>query len=338
MLLVGKTAKSRKGTSWGYIRRVFEEIDREWLLARIQDGLSSGEGLIWAVRDDLDEVADKRLLIVQGEFASALKVLQRVGNILSAIMRNAWDTGNLNTLVKNNPTKATDAHISIIGHITQEELLRHLDETEKANGFGNRFLMVCVKRSKVLPEGGNLRKKDLKPLIAKLQVAVKYGRRAKQIRWSPKARELWCRVYPELSEGKPGLLGSVIARAEAQVVRLASIYALLDCKRFISVQHLKAALEVWRYCEESCRYIFGEALGDPLADSLLQELRQVPDGFSKTEIHQLFQRHQSATQIDQALVQLQQLGLARKESKRTAGRPVETWFAVRGAKKAKKAK
>ena len=29
-LVVGETAKARKGTSWGHIRRVFEEIDYEW--------------------------------------------------------------------------------------------------------------------------------------------------------------------------------------------------------------------------------------------------------------------------------------------------------------------
>ena len=339
VLLVGETAKSRKGTSWGHIRRVVEGIDSKWVLQRIQDGLSSGEGLIWAVRDSIGKdpgVLDKRLLIVQGEFAGALKVLRREGNTLSAVIRNAWDTGTLNTLVKNSPAKATDAHISIIGHITRQELLRHLDETETANGFGNRFLIACVKRSKVLPHGGKLKIKDLKPLIAKLKAAVKFGRRATQIRWSPKAKALWSRVYSELSEGKPGLLGSMIAIAEAQALRLASIYALLDCKLNISEQHLKAALEVWRYCEDSCRYIFGESLGDPLADKLLLELRQVDaQGLSKTKIHHLFQRHESATQIDRALAHLEQFGFARRESKKTGGRPVENWLAVQSAKEAK---
>ncbi len=99
---------------------------------------------------------DNRLLIVEGEFSSTLKVLNREGNTLSPVVRNAWDSGDLNTLVKNNPAKATGAHISIIGHITKQELLKHLDETEAANGFGNRFLWVYVDRSKILPEGGRL--------------------------------------------------------------------------------------------------------------------------------------------------------------------------------------
>ena len=340
-LLVGETAKGRKGTSWGHIRRVFEEIDYEWAEKRIQDGLSSGEGLIWAVRDTSDNeygIEDSRLLIVQGEFAGALKVLRREGNTLSAVIRNAWDTGNLNTLVKHDAAKATGAHISIIGHITRQELLRYLDETETANGFGNRFLFVCVSRSKSLQEGGNLSDEELKPLIVRLKVAVDFARRAKRFSFDEQARKLWHQVYPQLSEGKPGMLGSMTARGEAQVVRLASVYALLDESTTICEPHLKAALEVWRYCDDSCRYIFGVSLGDPPADKLILELRQAPDGLSRTEIHQLFNRHQTATQIDRALAQLEQTGRARKESKKTGGRPAETWFAVQGAKKAKKAK
>ena len=43
-----------------------------------------------------------------------------------------------------------------------------------------------------------------------------------------KARELWEEVYPELSDGQPGLVGDVTSRAEAQVLRLAALYAVLD--------------------------------------------------------------------------------------------------------------
>ena len=37
------------------------------------------------------------------------------------------------------PAKATDAHISVIGHITTDELRRSLTRTEAANGFANRL-------------------------------------------------------------------------------------------------------------------------------------------------------------------------------------------------------
>jgi hypothetical protein len=61
----------------------------------------------------------------------------------------------LQTLTKSSAIKATAPHVSIVGHITSDELRRDLAATETANGFGNRFLWVLVKRSKELPNGGN---------------------------------------------------------------------------------------------------------------------------------------------------------------------------------------
>ncbi|MBK7995243.1 MAG: DUF3987 domain-containing protein [Blastocatellia bacterium] len=108
-------------------------------------------------------IEDKRLLIIETEFASVLRVLQRDGNTLSAIIREAWDKGDLRIITKNNPAQATQAHISIIGHITPDELRRYIDRTELGNGFANRFLWLCVKRSKLLPDGGELHKVNFEP-------------------------------------------------------------------------------------------------------------------------------------------------------------------------------
>src|SRR5207247_3820982 len=101
-------------------------------------------------------VTDKRLLTYEPEFASTLKVAGRDGNTLSARIRLAFDLGDIGTLTKNSPIKATNAHISLIGHVTKDELLRYLDSTEMANGFANRILWICVQRSKLLPEGGQI--------------------------------------------------------------------------------------------------------------------------------------------------------------------------------------
>jgi hypothetical protein len=244
----------------------------------------------------------------------------------------------LNTLTKNSPAKATDAHISIIGHITRQELLRYLDDTEAANGFGNRFLWVCAHRSKILPEGGSMQMEDLIPLMTGLNDALKFAHETGEFQFDEEARSLWWAVYPELSEGKPGLLGSMIARSEAQVRRVACVYALLDCSSVIRRDHLEAALAVWRYCEDSCRYIFGDAMGDPAADSLLKALRNAPDGMTRTDISKLFKHHKSAAQIDRMLTFLEKSGLIERREQDTAGRPAEVWFAVETAKEAKEAK
>lgn len=351
--LVGATAKGRKGTSWGHIRRLLEAVDPAWAKDHVASGLSSGEGLIWAVRDPIERrepvkekgrttgyetvlvdagVEDKRLLVIEGEFASVLRILGREGNTLSPVIRNAWDSGNLRSLTKNSPAVASGAHISIIGHVTKSELLRYLETTEAGNGFANRFLWVCVRRSKCLPEGGNISEVDFAPLVARLAEALEFAKRAGELRRNDGAREVWHAVYPELSEGKPGLLGAVLARAEAQVMRLACIYALLDLSQVVRREHLLAALALWEYVEASARFIFGDALGDPVADTILDALKKSANGLTRTEISNLFDRNQSSKNIARALADLLAAGLAQRETVPPEGdrkKPVEVWRAVR---------
>jgi 5S rRNA maturation endonuclease (ribonuclease M5) len=349
-VMVGETAKGRKGTSWGYVRRIFAAVDPDWATTRVLNGLSSGEGLIWAVRDEItkDEpvrekgrptgeyqtvvvdrgITDKRLLVLESEFASTLRVMGRDGNTLSAVIRQAWDFGDLRTMTKNCPAQATGAHISIIAHITKDELCRLIEASEASNGFCNRFLWLCVRRSKSLPEGGLFDETALAPLIQRLHAAVRFGRGTGELRRDEGARAIWLAVYPELSEGKPGLLGAVISRAEAQVMRLACLYALQDMSYVVGPEHLTAALALWEYCEASAKYIFGQRLGDPIADELLTALRKHHDGMTRTDIRDWFGRNRKAYEIDRGLTLLAKQGLAKMEESQSGGRPTERWFAV----------
>jgi hypothetical protein len=298
-VIVGQTSKARKGTSWRHVNAILSKIDETWASARVTSGLSSGEGLIWAVRDEkkgfgknaggqereeqiIDPgVHDKRLLVVEGEFARVLQVGDRHGNILSAVLRDAWDTGELSSMTKNTPDRASAAHISIIGHITRDELRRYLSSTEAGNGFANRFLWVCARRTKCLPHGGRLDQMDFSGLVLRLQNAVKFARTVEKVEQDPVAYALWEKVYPGLSEGHPGLFGAVTSRGEAQVLRLSSLYALLDCSEVVRAEHLMAALAVWEYCEASARFIFGTSLGDATADDILRALRGRPEGMTR---------------------------------------------------------
>ena len=293
VVLVGPSAKGRKGQSWSTPRYVFSRIDGDWARDRVSSGLSSGEGLIYHVRDprvekqpvkekgrvvDYEEVivdhgvSDKRLLIVEEEFAQALKVMSREGNILSPVLRQAWDTGDLHPLTKTNPIRATEVHISIIGHITRDELLRHLNDTEQANGFANRFLWAYVRRSNVIPEPVGIPQEIIEPLVKRLTETVKAAQQIHVMHRDEDAKACWAEDYAALSAEKPGMLGAMTARADAQVMRLACLYAALDKTCLVSPAHLKAARALWWYCEASVRYVFGARTGDPVADRILLAL------------------------------------------------------------------
>jgi hypothetical protein len=351
-VLVGQTSKGRKGTSLGQTQRILAAVDSDWSCARNMGGLASGEGLIWAVRDEIrvnspirekgrvvgyeetvsdTGVKDKRLMIIEPEFARVLQACERETNTLSAIIRQGWDTGNLRILTKSQAARSTEAHISIIGHVTKDELRRLLTSTAAGNGFANRFLWVCARRSRILPEGGELHKVDFAPAIRKVQAAAAFARGTQTMQRDEQARELWREIYPVLSEGKPGLLGAVTSRSEAQVMRLACLYALLDCAPLIDIAHLKASLAVWKYCDDSARFVFGEALGDPVADQLLGELRTSSQGLTRTDIRELFKRNKNSAEIERALSVLQEHGLARMErgiEQDGQIRLTERWFAI----------
>jgi hypothetical protein len=274
------------------------------------------------------------LLVYEAEFAVVLKSIERQGNILSAILRQAWETGTLRTMVKNSPARASNAHISIIGHITIEELIRYLSTTEAASGFGNRFLWACVRRSKLLPEGGGpVADAEVR---SRLCDAVEFAKTTGELRRDEEAARLWREIYGQLSVDRPGLSGALSARAEAQVVRLACLYALLDMSTMVRIEHLRAALALWDYCERSVRFIFGDSLGDNVADEILSELRMRKDGMTRTDVANHFGRHQSAGRIGKALATLEHFGLVEcRPAKETGGRPAERWFACeRTAQKA----
>ncbi len=183
-------------------------------------------------------------------------------------------------------------------------------------------------RSQCLPDGGHVDPDALEPLIRELSDAVAFAKEVDELRRDDDARDLWHQVYPKLSEGNPGLVGAMTARAEAQVTRLAAIYALLDKSVVIRVEHLKAALAVWRYCEASVRFIFRDSLGNPTAERILEALRNSAAGLTRTEIRDLLGRHADAKAVDAALNLLSEAGLARREKQPTEGRPIEHWFAI----------
>jgi hypothetical protein len=154
---------------------------------------------------------------------------------------------------------------------------------------------------------------------------------------SPETASAWETIYPDLSADRPGLLGSLTARAEAQVVRLAMLYALWAGADVIELEHLTAAVAVQEYSQASVEYVFGDTLGDQVADTILAALKAAGQrGLTRTEINNLFGRNIPSNQIARAIGELARRGLATRQRGEPAnGRPPEIWVwsqPVKGAK------
>jgi hypothetical protein len=332
LVLVGDSARARKGSSWDHVHRLISDADPA-IGSRILTGLSSGEGLIWSVRDPHGQdpgASDRRLLVIEPEFVSVLKNVGREISTLSPTLRSAWDGRPLQILTRTAPARATGAHISVIGHITATELRHHVNPVELANGLLNRFLLLAVRRVRLLPEGGDPDPLNRTGLDRRLAKTLDAARRAGEIRLATAAREHWRDAYQRLAEPRPGIAGAISARAEAHTIRLALIYALLDSAREIEPMHLDAALALWDYAQRSATWALERTTGDPLAHQIHAALKHaLPDGLTRTQLRDLLHRNPTTTQLDQALAKLADDGKITSQRVLTAGRPAQLWTATR---------
>jgi hypothetical protein len=353
--LVGYTSSGRKGTALSLgVHVLLAHIDSDFAKSRKTSGLSSAEGLIAEIRDGSPEkalgngrsipadpgVVDKRLCVVESEFGGPFEAMRREGNRLSSILRALWDGDDVKTMVKHDPQRATQPHVTLVGAITPEELRLTLSSNSVANGFANRFLPIWSARSRFLPEDSAPNRDELSALTAKLARAIGDARRIHTIRWSPEAKAYWAQdhVYPVLSEPKEstGVLNSLLARGAPYVRRICILLAVLDGTGTVSVQHLTAALALWEYAAESWRFIYGDtAKFSALAQTMLDALREAGDGgLTKSAIRESVIRSHSVSKekIDAALGELTAAGLAvMQPDDSRGGRRAERWFHSRFA-------
>jgi hypothetical protein len=341
-VIVGNSSKARKGTSGKPVTRSFRmgllEEHEIYLPAHTSPGpLSSGEGLIYAVRDPvmgfktdkktgtteevlLDPgVEDKRLFILDEEFASCLSVTKREGNTLSTVLRSMWDSGNLEPLTKNNRIRSTGAHIGVISHITLAELNRKLDDVEAFSGFANRILWVCARRQGLVPFPKPMPDSDLGLFQRDLRGIVGRCHTIREMSLTGEVEKLWTDLYPVLSQDHPGLVGAVINRAEAQAMRLAMIYALLDASQVIERKHLESALAMWNYCQESAEFIFHGRECNPHAQRILDALDTGVE-MTTTDLYNALSRNINKRQMEEAIADLLSQKKIVLESKKQDGR------------------
>jgi hypothetical protein len=358
-VLVGPTGEGRKGTSWDAVKLLLQTALSKWFKGNVKSGLSSGEGLIWAVRDEIKRaervgqgtgsaptyedvvvdsgIDDKRVLVLEGEFAQVLNVLAREGNTLGVVMRNAWDGSNLSILTKASAAQATDPHVSILGHITAEELHAKLTSTDAHNGVGNRILWVYVRRSKCLAFTPRPDQDVLEQLAGELAQRITNAQTIGLVEWADDAAQAWEKIYPSLTAGRAGLVGSLTARAAPQVIRMAMLYAAIDGLNKIYLDHLKAALAFWQYCEASVNFVFKARSGDPVKAKVQQYLEAAGEaGMTRSGIGEALGNHVRSAELELVLTSLEQDQIISRFMVKPAkgsggGRPREMFRAVKRA-------
>jgi len=328
-VIVGASSKARKGTSASPVKRLFRFAEHhDWRPATTSPGpFSSGEGIIYAVRDETETwnertgewrtkdpgVEDKRLFVLDEEFAGALAATKREGNTLSVILRAAWDDGTLEPLTKTSKTKATGAHIGWVSHITLTELHAKMAESEGFNGFANRILWICAKRAKIVPEPLPMPDDQVVAIQRHILDLLRRFKEPMEITFDMRAKAWWNDgLYAWLTTEHPGLAGCVINRGEAQVIRLAMLYSILEGSPVITIEALEAAVAFWDYCRRSALYIFHGREADAVAQTIIEALEGGPK--TTTELHDLFKRNLTASRLGMALQELAAAGLVTAET------------------------
>lgn len=320
LLIVGKSGKARKGTAEHTPREIFRRADARLRQLNGNDdrlrvhagGLSTGEGVGYAIRDprEPDEktgkggdagVHDKRLLVIESEFANVLAQIKREGNILSSTLRNLWDGRDIEPLTKSTLMTVTRPHVAVIGHITGHELREKSSENDAANGLLNRFVILHVHRPRLVPLPTPTPEQVLDDLAARLADVINavtsgnpHANNQVEVTLSDSAAQVWCELYPQITEDHPGKAGSLMARSEVYARMLAMVFALLDKRTVIEPDDLLTALEWIKYWTASIQYTFltGEQQDglDEFTKAVLAAVAQRP-GITLTELQKVWHRH-----------------------------------------------
>lgn len=326
-LHVGRSGRGRKGTSTKLATRILrklEELHPDVAFQSHTGGLSSREGLVMKIHDgfkdgknDVEPIHDKRLWVLESEFANTLHQTRRDGNTLSAALRDAWDGTSIKPATKTAPVSATKPHINVLGHITPTELVDLMKARELSNGFANRFIMIWAEQPGLDAMPGFTSKEDLEALAVRTAEVLRFAQADRfaepdhnRLELSVEARERYQKVYRgELQDRSGGerITGLLIRRAP-YLLRLAMLFALTDKSYRIELRHLDVALHWVRYWADSVRFIFASAEEEERAEKVQDTARRILehlnkfDHASRTElVGKCFQGHITKDVLDAAL-------------------------------------
>lgn len=321
-IIIGDSAKARKGTALLVSKYLVDgKVGKTWKKKNLVHGVSTGEGIIERITDEVigkkmtdkgievtcivvPAVEDKRILIIETEFSKTLRLAKKDHSILKDIFRQAFDGEDLETVTKQNSRKATNPHVSLIGHITVEEFKNLITDVDAQNGFLNRFLFCHSERTKKIPFPCDYSTLD-RTLINRLIEIIDWISAIKErsISLSVEAQELWESYYSELEQvTQNNLDDSMEARLSTHTLKIASIFALIDMQFIISPEHLRAAYAIAKYSRSSSRFVLhkDDNLKNKAQIKLLDFIGNNGGTAKRSTILQVcFQKNKKAQEIDQ---------------------------------------
>jgi hypothetical protein len=356
-LIVGPTSKGRKGTSSDMPRRLFELVEQQlgWWPLRQLTALATGEGLIHQVRDPYTSrngdketvdpgIVDKRLFCDVSEFAGVLAQARREGATISTVLRDAFDGQVLTTPTKTSYCQASGTHIVVVGSVPETEIVKCLSDTDKSNGFANRFPMFYSVRTKTVPMPEPTDPVLMQMFAAHVAAALHEALQVGHIGMIEDALELWPTLYTQIeAKDYPPVVASLLGRRSLYLLIFAALLALLNRERAIGPDHLSAADAWMEYWEATALFVFstGEQNEHALRmQKLKDEIVEAIEGLGGVNVshtaiankvtNKYQKKYPNAKDVKEALELLQRESPPRIHSGTitTAGRPVSSYSLV----------
>jgi hypothetical protein len=330
-LHVGRTGRGRKGDAASLVHRIDMAIraSNEHGAPQVHSGgLSTREGLALMIHDgwtagkkEVEPIHDKRLWVIESEFANILHQSKREGNTLSSALRDAWDGVSIKPATKGHPRVwASHPHICLSAGITPSELHSLLAARELTNGFANRFLIIWAERTVILPFPLATPQAEVDALAKRVLEVIDFAgglrfaeRDVLNVTMTDAAKSAYSKLYhAELNDQSAGeRITALLERRAPTLMRIAMLFALCDLKKVVDVHHVEAALAWIRYWMESVKFIFSDAVDEVATaetNAMAQKILDFLDKQSRATRWELsrkcFGGHQTKAAIDAALDEL----------------------------------
>ena len=324
-LIVGQTSTGRKGSSEQDSLTALSALSEQ---PRRRSGLTSGEGVIDALTQQVESEDGGGLLVTESEWESVTARTRREGNTLSPVLRDAYDFKPLATMNASGNARSVEGYLlTVVGHITPGAFRQGMGGHEVSGGFLNRFLPLLVHRPRTVswPEEPS---EEAQALLMGIATAD-FGSGQYQLSLDAKRFYMdWYEAYNFAVEAESERVAMGVARAVPNVLRSSLIYALLDQSsgNVIESRHVQAAVALVEYSCQTVRVLLAPgSVG--LDKKILTALKGTGD-MTRDQLRSHFHGHQSAQALDGALEALMGAGLVVQEKVSTSGRSATRYRAV----------